>query len=696
MSTLCEVCSVVFAEGSADLYDSGLDYEYWTPFDIDVVREVRWHPLHTSRKSYEEGLAYGCELCSCVTSIIPADSSDLRTCFLFVAGTKKGLWIIDSSLPHQTPRGKNAIYLEIVSMCDSPNIAGIHGSAIAARKSPHTGSSEALHLAFLWLKECTSRHERCARLTKPTWYPTRLLQVTDQTVRLIDTAEKDLRGPYFTLSHRWGFVPPKLMLTPQSAESLRNGLDIFTLEHTFRDALVATRSLGVQLIWIDLFCIFQGPSDESQQDWAKESATMDRIYSGSFLNISAACTHDGSAGCFTRTSTLVERPSLVRCWARYCGDEPSYYELTESHPYMARDEITDFYLRSPVFNRGWIVQERILAPRVLHFADRGMTWECYEGVGTQSRPHIRDRPAITTPFPLPGALAFSENSRSTLIHCWNNAFNSYTQCKLTIPNKDKLIALQGISKRIAGLLQDTLFFGFLSCRMPYSLCWISGDPLNMESGPENCAFPSWHFARSNKALSILNNVCGGDKSYAGFEMPLLCYFHSPDLDPSLSMVPKYLCCIARTVSLVTEVVHGRSLPLTLTRRLDDIAEDSVRKIVGLPRSDASEPFQGFGVTSETSESLQGFDITFDHDHQKSEYDERACMTLTLMPVFTTGRPMADDRYCEGLVLQQTANGDHVRKGVFTCYSAYGLSPISNLGVLLEALEAATPRFIMIA
>jgi hypothetical protein len=56
------------------------------------------------------------------------------------------------------------------------------------------------------------------------------------------------------------------MLTPESVGSLMDGLDIASLEPTFRDALVATRSLGVQYMWIDLFCILQGHDDESQED----------------------------------------------------------------------------------------------------------------------------------------------------------------------------------------------------------------------------------------------------------------------------------------------------------------------------------------------------------------------------------------------------------------------------------------------
>jgi hypothetical protein len=662
----------VFAEGSAErgYSDSnafaGSPEEYRSPFHP----ETNWHPLHTSRRAYEQGLEYGCELCSLLTGSSLTDSDDFRTSFMFQLGTERRLWIGN----HQTPRRGNILEFIIRSPKGSPNITEVHDSAVTASRSLHTGSSEALHLASLWLEECTNRHERCARLSKPTWYPTRLLEVTDDTVRLVVTAEHDSHGPYLTLSHRWGFAPPKLMLTPESAGLLKNGLDIATLEPTFRDALVATRSLGFQHMWIDLFCILQGAADESQRDWARESATMDRVYAGSLLNISAACSHDGTAGCFRPTSALREDPSIVSLWAMYRGDEPRYDELVGSTPH---DGLTEFYRTSPMFGRGWIVQERILAPRVLHFADRGMIWECCEGVGTQTQPHIDDRLPIKIPSPLPGELASSDTPRSDLIRLWNSVVLNYSRSTLTMPNKDRLIALQGISKRIAGLLQDTLFFGFLSCRMPYSLCWTSGGPVGAQISLENCAFPSWHFARLNSEVFLHDSACEGDESRDRFERPLLYYFHSPDLDPTLSVVPKYLCCISRTVLLVAEKEFEQSPGLAISFHLDSFTKDSDGRVK------VFSPTESYDLHSRVS-------MIFDRAVPGYNSGKR---TWTLLPVGISVHRTSPYHPYSGLVLQQTSHRDFVRQGAFFSYETPG-DP--DPGVLLKAVEAATPRIIMIA
>lgn len=690
MSTLCDVCSKVFAEGSAELY--GLDLavhtdKKWGPFHPSVVKDVKWHPLHKSREDYVEGLAYGCELCSFVTSVVPDGSGQLQTSFLFSPSNNDGygvlqtLWVIDSSVAHRMPFKENAITFTIRSIRGSPHIKVVHDSAVAANRSLHTGSSEALQLASLWLTECGISHDHCSRLSQPIWYPTRLLEITDQTVRLIATAGRHLRGPYVTLSYRWHAVAPKLMLTPETVGILGNGLDIESLEPTFRDALSTARSFGVRYMWIDLFCIFQGQGDDCKQDWMRESVTMDRVYAGSFLNLSAACRHDATAGFFKKRSTLfVGQTSIVSFWARYSGDEPSWYELVGAvpqHPF--HDEKLDFYLNSPLFCRGWIVQERILAPRVLHFADRGLVWECCKGVGTQSQPHIWDRFTAFSRSPLPGQLGFSGNSRSDLIYIWCQAFQSYSQSELTMPNQDKLVALQGISKRVATLLHDTLFFGFLSCRMPYQLCWAPGGNVTPRRELENDSFPSWHFARSNEEITF--SGIPYQESYRGsrYERPLLCYFHHPELDPEAAVVPKYLCCVAKTVSLVAASCFEQS------------QRTSLRLVESTKGSDGQVRIASQNKKIDSFGSL--LNIVLDHAWE-SRHDRR---TWTLMPVYVSGHPMPgttpESRLCSGLVLLRTANGDFVRKGVFRCS---GSSPVSNIGVLLEAFGKARPEFVMIA
>lgn len=73
-------------------------------------------------------------------------------------------------------------------------------------------------------------------------------------------------------------------------------LDNFPL--TFRDAILITRRLGYQYLWIDSLCIIQ----DSIEDWQREAASMDYIYKHASLTIAAEAGGDSSAGIFRSTN----------------------------------------------------------------------------------------------------------------------------------------------------------------------------------------------------------------------------------------------------------------------------------------------------------------------------------------------------------------------------------------------------------
>jgi hypothetical protein len=59
------------------------------------------------------------------------------------------------------------------------------------------------------------------------------------------------------------------------------GIDFECLPPTFRDAVIVTRQLKCQFLWIDSLCIIQG----SHSDWAIESAKMQAYYSQAVVTL---------------------------------------------------------------------------------------------------------------------------------------------------------------------------------------------------------------------------------------------------------------------------------------------------------------------------------------------------------------------------------------------------------------------------
>jgi hypothetical protein len=133
---------------------------------------------------------------------------------------------------------------------------------------------------------------------KRPFLPSRLIDVgsgRESKLRLCTRAELRLLplGDRRTLSHCWGKTNAS-RLTSSNLDSLINDIPFQFLSTTFQHAVIITRRLGVQYLWIDSLCIIQ----DSTVDWQHESAVMGQIYWYSFLNISATAARDGTEGLF--------------------------------------------------------------------------------------------------------------------------------------------------------------------------------------------------------------------------------------------------------------------------------------------------------------------------------------------------------------------------------------------------------------
>lgn len=106
---------------------------------------------------------------------------------------------------------------------------------------------------------------------------------------------------YSTLSYQWG-GKSFLKLTHQNYNSFLNHLPIEALPITFRDAIIISRKLGIEYLWIDALCIIQG----SRDDWKREAALMSSVYGGSFVNIAASSAQDVYGGCFLKPDNIVD------------------------------------------------------------------------------------------------------------------------------------------------------------------------------------------------------------------------------------------------------------------------------------------------------------------------------------------------------------------------------------------------------
>jgi len=129
-----------------------------------------------------------------------------------------------------------------------------------------TSSPACIDLARQWIEECISSHPCCRAPKSP--LPKRVVDVGSEggEPRLY-LSQKEEIVPYTTLSYCWGNFR-HITTTKDTLKQRLLGIPTSVLPKTFNDAIVLTRRLGIQYIWIDSLCIIQ----DDDLDWVSMPA----------------------------------------------------------------------------------------------------------------------------------------------------------------------------------------------------------------------------------------------------------------------------------------------------------------------------------------------------------------------------------------------------------------------------------------
>lgn len=419
------------------------------------------------------------------------------------------------------------------------------------------GSPQSMALARHWISECGKHHSRCKRpgvASKPTWVPERLIYIDDENsrLRLVRGADLPSGTPYTTLSHRWGQVKDKLVLTQSNIEEWYEQLPSLGKWKTFVDAIDISRELQIPYIWIDSLCIVQ----DSKDDWQHECPQMCNIYKRSYCNIAATSAFDDTEGCFFARDIDMDLP-LRLCFAT------EGYQLKPAAsiviPAMGneKDSLHGLYdlckqqtwfhdIRySPLNSRGWVLQEvgsqstshahwlmisqRQLSPRVLNFTKTQMYWECDEMQASESYPYGFPEEAwanvkgkALNPFSLLNMNLKEEDApidpgisplvkRALLV--WSNSVSGYTvgdsddrstdgspgfAKNLTNP-ADKLVAISAIAHELQPFMNCRYLAGLWETDLVRQLAW-SG--MNDSQRTSTYRAPSWSWASVDAPIRL--------------------------------------------------------------------------------------------------------------------------------------------------------------------------------------------------
>ncbi|KAM0418893.1 hypothetical protein ACHAPT_012158 [Fusarium lateritium] len=139
---------------------------------------------------------------------------------------------------------------------------------------------------------------------------------------------------------------------------------------------------------------------------------------------------------------------------------------------------------SPLNGRGWVFQERLLAPRVIHFCRQEIFWECREHFCCETFPEslppaeILDLSQTVSLRQLPSEVwegciwAGDENFpvEELPYEVWDDIIKAYTKCQFTYPS-DKLVAISGVAQYTKPIIKDTYLAGMWQKRLSAELAW---------------------------------------------------------------------------------------------------------------------------------------------------------------------------------------------------------------------------------
>ncbi|KAH8596208.1 hypothetical protein B0O99DRAFT_671731 [Bisporella sp. PMI_857] len=338
-------------------------------------------------------------------------------------------------------------------------VAPWKGIPIRPTKSGSTSSQQALSWARGKIHHCQTQHKTCSA-GFASQLPARILDIRnmklgegqrDGFVKLY-SPEKEV-APYVCLSHCWGTNQP-LRTTRDNVDEFHHSISWVTLPKTFQDAVLVTAEL-VQ---------------DDENDWRVESAKMASIYQGSVVTLAASASVDSAGGLFYNCSSQ-DVDKLIQVGE---NNKPVFgIRRSAGH----RDVLGDDKGKdsSTLLTRAWVFQERLLAPRFLHFGSRELILECAEETTCECGDSI-----ISTFVPTPKLehrKAMMSLKEDGVIRYWRQIVHEYSKLNLSFPT-DRLPALAGLAKQIAGLRSDSYLAGLWEDSLLQDLLWTrSGGPM---------------------------------------------------------------------------------------------------------------------------------------------------------------------------------------------------------------------------
>ncbi|KAL4862398.1 heterokaryon incompatibility protein-domain-containing protein [Aspergillus spectabilis] len=447
----------------------------------------------------------GCRGCGFLAALLAGVGAVYNYTDLDLAGMSLK-WVRSSFTLEMTAKDRSKRVIQLF------NIRGaqtqIRGMPLSNILMGNTALPQSFKRATEFLQRCETTHNKCGS-GRNVPLPKRAINVTEITsengatgIRLETTEGKT--GTYVCLSHCWGDA--NQIHTQTHTTNIAEYHDFIAwsdLPKTFQDAVILTRRLGINHLWIDSLCIIQN----SKLDWEAESVKMGEIYQSSYLTIAASASAQSSDGCFSETVAdhcfLIREPDHpdVYVGVRDCQGAGSIN--------LKKDKEYSFKAHFPLFTRAWVYQERMLSRRILlcnkcEFQVSCQAGEPCECGGGSIAPHFKPvlstlnvarlkTPAELKPDDGGGGLV-GDDFVTLIYRNWIDIVESYAKLDITKPS-DRLPAISATARIIARNMGSKYLAGIWQTSLMEGLLWyVKGRPSRPRPAVEDWRAPSWSWA----------------------------------------------------------------------------------------------------------------------------------------------------------------------------------------------------------
>jgi hypothetical protein len=333
-----------------------------------------------------------------------------------------------------------------------------------------TGSLNTQKFVLTRYLDCLSRHPSCRESMGPRVLPTRLLEIQSAPARLrvINTSDLPVDTRYATLSYVWGGVlgestGPHVNLQPNGYTDIPYA----SLAPTLQDAVVLVARFGLRYLWIDRLCIEQS----SNADFEHEVTKMGTYYAMGALHLGSLDASNSEDRLITHHNPLSFTPFE---YTSACGRR---IRLESRYATWTHDLADQRYQNARLLTRGWVLQERVLAPRTVYFTGDphgSLLWECREETWGEHGiyPSIFEEARMSNFHVTKAQISRALGTSATLPRqmFWQSLISDYTSCSTTFPT-DRWNAIAGLSFIISQQLGLDILDGLWLYCLPVELLW---------------------------------------------------------------------------------------------------------------------------------------------------------------------------------------------------------------------------------